>query len=91
MPASPTEVRALTETFDRAHSRPARALADLLIVGNETLESHFELETRIGDAFEDFVLDCARKNGVSIQEFKATVEALGRLRETIAELDQLPD
>lgn len=91
MPATPNEFAALTAAFDKAHSRPARALADLLLMGNVTLESHDALEGPIGDAFEKFVMDCAMEEGVSITEFKAAVRGLGELRATLDELDQLPE
>ncbi|MBU1361463.1 MAG: hypothetical protein KKC85_04895 [Gammaproteobacteria bacterium] len=91
MPASPAEFAVLTATFDKAHSRPARALAELFLAGNSILESHDLLEGPIGDAFEKFVMVCAIGQGVSITAFKAAVKGLKELRATLDELDQLPE
>ncbi|GAA4358130.1 hypothetical protein GCM10023165_52770 [Variovorax defluvii] len=91
MPATPHEFAALTAAFEKAHSRPARALAELLLVGNVALEGHDSLDGPIGDAFEEFVVNCAEQHGVSLADFKAAVTALGNLRATLDELDQLPE
>lgn len=91
MTATTSEIAALRAEFERAHSRVARALAELLLLGNVILEDHELLEGKIGDAFEQFVLQSLSGEGVELGEFAAAVKALGTLRETLAELQQLPD
>ena len=91
MAATYEEIAALRRAFEEGHSRPARALADLLLGGNVCPESHEVLEGPIGDAFEAFVIQCVQDQGVTISQFKAAVEALGVLKSTLDELDQLPE
>ena len=55
------------------------------------LEDHQLLEGKTGDAFEQFVLQSLSDQGVEVGEFAAAVKALGTLRATLAELQQLPD
>jgi hypothetical protein len=90
MPATPQEVATLQQAYEQAHSRPARALAELLLVGNVILESHELLEGRIGEAFEGFVLASLQESDVSQDDFKAALVALGTLRATLDELERLP-
>lgn len=91
MTATSDEIAALRADFERSHSRPARALAEMLLIGNVILEDHQLLEGEVGDAFERFVLQSLADQGVEVGEFAAAVKALGKLRETLAELQQLPD
>jgi hypothetical protein len=91
MPATSDEIDALRAEFERAHRRPARALAELLLLGNVILEDHQLLEGPLGVAFERFVVEALSDQGVEVGEFAAAVKALGALRATLAELQQLPD
>jgi hypothetical protein len=91
MAATLEEVAALKRAFEREHRKPARALAELLVVGNALLEVHDSLDGEIGDAFEEFVLRCLDSQGVGLEELKRAVEAVGALRATLVELDNLPD
>lgn len=91
MTATPDEFAAISTAYESAHRLPARALAELLITGNIGLDANGVLEGPIGDAFEAFVLQCASDQGVTVEEFGAAVAAFGRLRETLAELDGLPE
>ena len=56
MPATQQEIDALQLAYEQAHSALARALSELLVVGNVVLESHGLLERPLGDAFEAFVV-----------------------------------
>ncbi|CAN7194862.1 hypothetical protein LJR084_000562 [Variovorax sp. LjRoot84] len=47
------------------------------------------LEGEVGDAFERFVLQLLNDQGVEVGEFAAALKALGKLRETSAELQKL--
>ncbi|CAN7204652.1 hypothetical protein LJR290_000567 [Variovorax sp. LjRoot290] len=49
------------------------------------------LEGEVADAFERFVLQLLSDQGVEVGEFAAALKALGKLRETLAELQQLLD
>ena len=91
MPATRQEIEALQLAFERSHSRPARALADLLEVGSICLAKHKVREGPIGEAFELFVGQCLADQVVTIGQFTAAVKALGVLKATLAELDQLPE
>jgi hypothetical protein len=91
MTATSDEIAALRAEFERSHRRPARALAELLLLENLILEDHQLLEGKIGDAFEKFVLQSLSDEGVEVGEFAAAVKALGTLRATLTELQQLPD
>ncbi|VTU46061.1 hypothetical protein SRS16P2_00464 (plasmid) [Variovorax sp. SRS16] len=91
MAATPEEVAALRRTFEQDHRKPARALAELLLMGNVLLESHEALEGRLGERFEAFVLESLDDEGVSHAEFARAVQALQDLRATLANLDELPD
>lgn len=91
MTATSSEIAALRAEFERSHRRPARALAELLLIGNVILEDHQLLEGRVGDAFERFVLQTLSDEGVETGEFAAALKALAALRETLAELQQLPE
>jgi hypothetical protein len=91
MTATSDEIAALQAEFERSHRRHARALAELLLLGNVILEDHQLLEGEMGDAFERFVLQCLSEQGIEVGEFAAAVKALGTLRATLAELQQLPD
>ncbi|MBT2326764.1 hypothetical protein J7E62_31110 [Variovorax paradoxus] len=91
MPATSDEINALRAEFERAHRRPVRALAEILLIGNVILEDHQLLEGELGEAFERFVLQALNDQGVEVGEFAAAVKALGKLRATLAELQQLPD
>ncbi|VTU20212.1 hypothetical protein SRS16CHR_02597 [Variovorax sp. SRS16] len=90
MPATPQEVAALRRTFEQEHRKPARALAELLLIGNVLLESHEALEGRLGERFEAFVLESLEDEGVSHSEFARAVQALQDLRSTLETLDGLP-
>ncbi|CAN7774859.1 hypothetical protein LJR290_007734 [Variovorax sp. LjRoot290] len=85
------EITALRADFKRSHRRPARALAELLMLGNAVLEDHEMLEGEVGNAFERFVLESLSQQGVESGEFAAAVLALGKLRTTLAELQSIPD
>lgn len=91
MTATSDEIAALRAEFERSHRRPARALAELLLLGNVILEERQLLEGKTGDAFEQFVLQSLSDQGVEVGEFAAALKALGALRATLAELQQLPD
>lgn len=91
MTATRDEIAALMADFEQAHSRPARALAELLLLGNVILGGHDLLEGEVGIAFDRFVLEALSQQSIAVDEFAAAVQALGKLRETLAELQSLPD
>jgi hypothetical protein len=91
MPATSDEISALRAEFERGHRLPARALAELLLIGNVILEDHQLLEGPLGVAFERFVMEALAEQDIEVGEFAAAVKALGTLRATLAELQQLPD
>jgi hypothetical protein len=90
MAATPVEIKMLVDAFEAAHPRMARAMADLLLRGNVILEEHSLLEGTVGDDFEAFVFKVLDEHGIGKDQFAATLIALGRLRETIDHLDQIP-
>jgi hypothetical protein len=91
MAATPQEVAALRKAFEQDHRKPARALAELLLMGNVLLESHDVLEGQLGERFEAFVIESLDAEGVSHAEFARAVQALNDLRTTLAALEDLPD
>ena len=90
MAATPEEMRRLVNAYEKSHSQMARAMADLLVRGNVTLEEHRLLESEVGGRFEAFVLDILAEHNISKEAFAATLIAYERLRDTIDQLDQLP-
>jgi hypothetical protein len=91
MTATSDEIAALMADFEQSHSRPARALAELLLLGHVILDGHDLLEGEVGIAFERFVLEALSQRGIEVDEFAAAVQALSKLRETLVELQSLPD
>lgn len=91
MTATRDEISALKDDFERSHRQPVRALAELLLLGNVILEDHGMLEGDVGSAFERFVMESLSQQGIDVGEFAAAVQALGKLRATLAELQSLPD
>ncbi len=85
MPSSGDTLDALTASIDRAHGRPARVLAELLIAGNRLFASGCS-DNEIGDAFEEFVADCLTRHGVSQEEFSKVVDAMASIQRAIEAL-----
>ncbi len=85
------ELSTLRLAFERQHGDAARALADLMLTGNATLERHGVLDQMMGERFEIFILACLKEQGLTFRQFSSAVAALGMLTSTIAELDRLPD
>lgn len=90
MPATPEELNALVDAYDKAHPSMARAMAELLVRGNVILEDHELLEGAVGDRLEAFVFNVLADHNISKEAFAATLIAYERLRDTIHQLDQLP-
>lgn len=55
------------------------------------LDGHDLLEGEVGIAFDRFVLKALAQQGVQVEEFAAAVQALNKLRDTLAELQSLPE
>lgn len=87
MPATPAEFSAINAAHEAAHRLPARALAELILAGDVALESNEAPDGPIGCASEAFVLQCARDQGVTLEEFQAAVAGLGHLGETLCPTD----
>lgn len=73
MAATREEPEAVKRTFERQHANSARALADLLLTGNATLESHGMRDQLMGESFEAFIWACARECGLKPAQLNAAV------------------
>jgi len=90
MPATPEEMKTLVDAYERSHHPMSRAMADLLLRGDQILSEHRLHSSDFRKRLHALIQAELLEHGVSQEQFSATLRAFDRLQSTVEQLDQLP-